>query len=196
MSGWSTAKKPRCPVDGSCLSRVSRFAAPHQAVFLLPEIIKRSIKNSDIKSNNAEGNYMSYDLMVFEKTASPKTKKEFLKWYDRQVEWDEGHNYNTTSVASPALQNWFMEMIQTFPPINGELAPDHELVDREYDQNQINHLTDYSIGADSIYACFSWPLVEEDYGMTRALAKKHDVGFFEVSAEDGVIVLPDGTELS
>lgn len=24
---------------------------------------------------------MSYDLMVFEKTKAPKTRKEFMKWY-------------------------------------------------------------------------------------------------------------------
>ena len=29
---------------------------------------------------------MSYDLMVFEITKAPKTKKEFMDWYDRQTE--------------------------------------------------------------------------------------------------------------
>lgn len=26
---------------------------------------------------------MSYDLMVFEKTKAPKTRKEFLAWYEK-----------------------------------------------------------------------------------------------------------------
>lgn len=32
---------------------------------------------------------MSYDLMVFEKTKAPKTRKEFLEWYEKQTEWGE-----------------------------------------------------------------------------------------------------------
>lgn len=30
---------------------------------------------------------MSYDLMVFEKTKAPATKKEFMAWYEKQTEW-------------------------------------------------------------------------------------------------------------
>lgn len=32
---------------------------------------------------------MSYDLMVFEKTKAPATKKEFMAWYEKQTEWGE-----------------------------------------------------------------------------------------------------------
>ena len=65
---------------------------------------------------------MSYDLMVFEITKAPKTKKEFMAWYDKITEWEEEHDYETVSVTSPALQNWFMKMKETFPPMNGEFA--------------------------------------------------------------------------
>ena len=51
---------------------------------------------------------MSYDLMVFERTKAPTTKKEFMAWYEKQTEWEEGHDYQTISVSSPALQNWFL----------------------------------------------------------------------------------------
>ena len=53
---------------------------------------------------------MSYDLMVFEETKAPATKKEFMEWYEKQIEWEEEHDYQTINVSSPALQNWFMEM--------------------------------------------------------------------------------------
>ena len=51
---------------------------------------------------------MSYDLMVFERTKAKTKKKEFMAWYEKQTEWEEGHDYQTISVSSPALQNWFL----------------------------------------------------------------------------------------
>lgn len=35
---------------------------------------------------------MSYDLMVFEKSKAPKTKAEFMKWYEIQTKWSEENN--------------------------------------------------------------------------------------------------------
>ena len=40
---------------------------------------------------------MSYDLMVFEKTKAPTTKKEFMAWYEKQCEWSEEHDYRILS---------------------------------------------------------------------------------------------------
>lgn len=54
------------------------------------------------------GGRLHYDLMVFERTKAPTTKKEFMAWYEKQTEWEEGHDYQTISVSSPALQNWFL----------------------------------------------------------------------------------------
>lgn len=136
---------------------------------------------------------MSYDLMVFEKTKAPKTRKEFLAWFERQTEWGEDHDYQTISVSSPSLQNWFLEMKETFPPMEGEYAPEPELFDENEDLD--SHIVDYSIGKDIIYAAFAWSTAEEAYNLTRKLAKKHDVGFFDVSSNNGEIILPDGTSL-
>ena len=127
--------------------------------------------------------------MVFEITKAPKTKKEFMAWYDKITEWEEEHDYETVSVTSPALQNWFMEMKETFPPMNGEFAPDDEAM--ENDEDLESRLTDYSISYDSVYAAFSWSLAEEAYETMRRLAQKHGVGFFDASG-DGDIILPDG----
>ena len=104
---------------------------------------------------------MSYDLMVFEKIKAPKTRKEFLAWYETQTEWGEDHDYQTISVSFPALQNWFLEMKDTFPPMNGEYAPDFELLSENEDLD--SHVTDYSIGKEVIYAAFSWSVAEEAY---------------------------------
>lgn len=136
---------------------------------------------------------MSYDLMVFEKTKAPKTKKEFLMWFEEQTEWGEDHDYQTISVSSPALQNWFLEMKETFPPMNGEYAPDIELLAENEDLE--NHTVDYSIGKEVIYAAFAWSVAGEAYDLTRKLAQKHGVGFFDVSGTDGDIILPDNTKL-
>ena len=135
---------------------------------------------------------MSYDLMVFEKNTAPHTKSEFMKWYDEQTDWTEAHDYDDPAMTSPALREWFMEIIQTFPPMNGELSPSEEEIDKNEDLEF--YLTDYSIGKDMIYAAFAWSLCEEAYDMTRKLALKHQVGFFDVSGE-GDIILPDGSVL-
>ena len=136
---------------------------------------------------------MSYDLMVFEKAKAPNTKKKFMAWYEKQTEWGEEHDYQTISVSSPALQNWFMEMKDTFPPMNGDYAPDEDLIDK--DEKLERYLTDYSIGCEVIYAEFAWSVAEEAYELMRILAQKHNVGFFDVSEDDGDIILPDGTVL-
>lgn len=135
---------------------------------------------------------MSYDLMVFEITKAPKTKKEFMDWYDRQTEWAEEHDYETVDVTSPALQKWFMEMKDTFPPMNGKFAPEEEAIANDEDLE--SRLTDYSIGYNVIYAAFSWSVADEAYEKVRTLAQKYGVGFFDASG-DGDIILPDGTSI-
>ena len=52
--------------------------------------------------------------------------------------------------------------------------------------------TDYSIGHHVIYAAFSWSVADEAYEKMKELAQKHGVGFYDVSGDDGDIILPDG----
>lgn len=130
---------------------------------------------------------MSYDLMVFERTKSPQKRKEFLVWYDKETEWTEGHGYNDPAVTSSALQEWYEEMTKTFPSMNGPDAPE----DIE-DETMELHLTDYAIGHNVIYAAFAWSVAEEAYELMKTLAQKHGVGFYDVSGDDGDILLPDG----
>lgn len=136
---------------------------------------------------------MSYDLMVFERANAPKTKKEFLVWFENQTQWNEDHDYQTVGVSSQALQNWFMEIKDIFPPMNGEYTPDDKALAADEDLEL--HLTDYSIGREIIYAAFAWSVSEEAYRVVRELARKHGAGFFNVSGSDGEILLPDGSVL-
>lgn len=124
---------------------------------------------------------MSYDLMVFDPSAAPRDPKAFLAWYDEQTEWTEGHGYHDPSVTSPALRAFFLEMIQTFPALNGPYAND------EHDDPRS---TDYAVGKHVIYAAFSWSQMEPAFRAMVALARRHDVGFFDVSDTDGAIVFP------
>lgn len=116
-----------------------------------------------------------------------------MAWYEEQTEWAEDSDYQTIRISSPALQNWFMEMKETFPPMNGEYAPTEEQF--EQDETLEEHLTDYAIGREVIYAAFAWSMAEEAYQLVWELAQKHDVGFFDVSSDEGDIIFPDGTVL-
>lgn len=124
---------------------------------------------------------MSYDLMVFEPSAAPKSRKEFMVWYAQQIKWSEDHNYQDHAVASAALQNWLKEMIEYFPPMNGPLASD------DVDDPKV---TDHCIGKNVIYSAFAWSVAEDAYPAMRALAIKHSVGFSDVSADNGEILFP------
>lgn len=127
---------------------------------------------------------MSYDLMVFDPDAAPKDRESFMSWYDKQTEWSEEHGYNDPTVATPALQAWFREMIQFFPPMNGPLAVDSDA----------SEVTDHSIGKSVIYSAFAWSVAERAYNKMRGLAIKHHVGFFDVSSDEGEILLPAASD--
>ncbi len=124
-------------------------------------------------------------LMVFEKVKAPNNKKDFMKWYEEQVKWEEEHSYESIKVASANLKNWFMEMIQIFPPMNGEFATD-DLPDN--DENLEKYIADYCIGKSVIYTSFAWSVAEEAYDTVLTLALKHNVGFFDVSGNEEIIL--------
>jgi hypothetical protein len=72
-----------------------------------------------------------------------------------------------------------------YPALNGPYASIANLNNEK--------ITDYSIGKTMIDASFSWSEVSEMKAARDAvfsLAKKHRVGFFDVSANDGQVWLP------
>src|ERR1700692_1696423 len=124
---------------------------------------------------------MTFDLAVFEATAIPPDRAGFLAWFARQAESPEEHGYNNPDVCSPALRNWFDEMRQSYPPTNGPFATD------DYDNPKV---TDYGVGRDMIYAAFAWSEVETAHDTALQLARRHRVGFYYVSADDGEVWMP------
>jgi len=108
-----------------------------------------------------------------------------MEWYDEQSEWEEEHSYDNPKVSTPSLRAWFMEMIQSFPAMNGPLSSE-ELPEDEAT------VTDYSVGNAVIYAAFAWSKAEQAYEAMFKLAAKHGVGFFNASSDNAEVWLPDG----
>lgn len=109
-----------------------------------------------------------------------------MEWYRKQTAWSEPHSYESVELTSQNLKNWFMEMKDIFPPMNGEYAPSDELLSENEDLE--DRLTDYCIGYDIIYMTFAWSFAEEAYDAVRSLAEKYDVGFFDVSGNEEIII--------
>ena len=136
---------------------------------------------------------MSYDLLVFDPANAPRDRALFKEWFDRTAQWSEDHSYDDPRVTTSELQAWYGEIRETFPNMNGPGAPtDDELMTPGVE----DRLADYSIGRHAIYAGFLWTTAEEAYELTRTLAMRHQIGFYDVSGDegDGEIYFP-GDEL-
>lgn len=129
---------------------------------------------------------MSYDLMVLDKHERFKSSDDFLKWYDEVTEWSDDIDYDDYRHATPNLQSWFLETKDTIRPINGEFAPS----DEELNGDDI-HVADYSIAKDCIYIVFDYADSELAYSLTKELAKKYGLAFFDISGFSELIY-PDG----
>ncbi len=125
---------------------------------------------------------MSYDLMVFDPSSAPRERRQFMEWYAEQTQWSENHSYQDHSVSSEALQAWFKEMVNFFPPMNGPLASD------DVDDPKV---TDHCIGRSVIYSAFAWGVAEDAHPKMRELAIKHGLGFFDASVDTGEILFPE-----
>lgn len=122
--------------------------------------------------------------MVFDPAVAPRDRNAFMDWYREVTRWGEGHSYGDPAVTTPALAGWFDAMRAAFPPMNGPLSDPDDVDDPR--------VSDYSITAHAIYAAFAWSLAEEAHPRMRALAIEHGVGFFDVSANRGEILFPEG----
>ena len=120
---------------------------------------------------------MSYDLMVFDKESLPRNRVDFLEWFEHEV---EGENEGEVRSDSPALQAWHQEMLAAFPDIND--LGDEEIADGRYGE--------YSSSTGALYVSFAWSQADLAYETVKSLAAKHGVGFFNVSAEEGEIIIP------
>jgi hypothetical protein len=114
--------------------------------------------------------------MVFDPAAAPRGREAFKGWYRAQTEWSEDHGYDDPQVTTPNLRNWYEAIRRVFPNMNGADAVDDDNVDRA---------ADYSIGKHVIYGAFRWSLAEEAYSAVRTLAVDCEVGFYDVSGDEG-----------
>jgi hypothetical protein len=122
--------------------------------------------------------------MVFEPKDAPREKDAFLDWYEEQTQWPEGQPYDGRSETTPNLAAWYADMRRDFPNMNGPDA-----YEPAHDEDN-SRLTGYTLGKSVIYVHFRWPEAKAAYATLRALAVKHRVGFFNVSASDGEIWFP------
>ncbi len=128
---------------------------------------------------------MSFDLMVFDPRSAPTDRTLFMNWYRDQTRWSEAHTYDDPVVSTPKLRGWFMDMIGEFPAMNGPYRT------QSFESNP--KVSDYCIGRAVIYVAFAWSQAEAAYHAMFERAKKHAVGFFDVSADDGEVWLPTDT---
>ena len=119
--------------------------------------------------------------MIFDPISASHDRDEFMSWYDKQTEWSENHDYANPEVITPSLRSWYLDMILEFPSID-------DPVHMEEDNPR---LSEYNFGSSIIYVAFAWSQATNAREAVFRLAKKHKIGFFDVSAEDGGVWLPD-----
>jgi hypothetical protein len=129
---------------------------------------------------------MSFDLTVFDKAKAPDFFEDFLNWKVMGWDYREDSDYDSIEGTAPKLTAWFMEMKETFPPLNGPYSPCDDEAFKSDDSEK--HLTDYSIGSDVIYGAFGWSVAEEAAQLAEKLAGKHDVGLFNPQTGDIICV--------
>ena len=127
--------------------------------------------------------------MVLDKRKRFKDAHDFFQWYDEVMEWADDVDYNDFRHTTPHLQNWFLEMKDIVPPMNGKFAPSIENMGKGEFQE-----ADYAIAKNAIYVAFSWSDAERVFLLVKEMAKKHDVAFYDVGGT-GDIVYPDGEVL-
>jgi hypothetical protein len=120
---------------------------------------------------------MSYDVCIFEPLTTPRDRAAFKKWFQRQTDWDDDHNYMDPASTTPSLRKWYEAISQEYPALNGPDATD--------DDDAVDRAGDYNFGPDFVYVTYPWSLAEEIYDRVRMTAVEHEVGFYDVSADDG-----------
>lgn len=121
--------------------------------------------------------------MVFDPAVAPRERENFMTWYWNFVKWDEpNRNYNSADGMTGNLRAFYDDMRTVLPAMNGPFAADIDSIEDE------SLLSDYNCGSSGIYITFAWSKAELAYETTREMARRHSVGFFDVSANDGDII--------
>lgn len=153
---------------------------------------------------------MSYDLLVFDPEVAPRDRDAFMAWYQELVKWGEDRDYSSPEGTSEKLRAFYDRMRIVHPPMNGpdaykpeeanEATPEKKtgfwakLFGPRYTppppKPKINEafIIDYTIAKDAIYMAFSSSVIADGYSNIVSAAIQTDVGFFDVSANKGVIM--------
>jgi len=143
---------------------------------------------------------LSYDLLVFDPAIAPRDKKEFLVWYRELVKWSEPQI--APSQMTGNLQQFYDKIRAEFPPMNG---PDAVNIDALTSPKPVSFfgklmgkkqtapldeamVSDYTFCKNAIYITFAWSKANEAYRRTVDTALSAEVGFFNVSGDDGEIL--------
>lgn len=147
---------------------------------------------------------MSYDLMVFDPATAPRGRAEFLAWYKDRMGSDVGLSQHTPDTLTGNLRAFYDGIRGQFPAMNGPDAYDFEAAARYANAGPFSRLltrvrgtvppqidesfvTDYSLGGDLIYMNFAWSRAQYARAAVSTHVMRSDVGFFDVSAKDGMI---------
>lgn len=121
---------------------------------------------------------MSLDLLVFDKSKAPSEPMEFLRWFHKKAEWKADRDYSDIKGTDQPLVDFFMEMIKTYPAMNGPYAPSDEEFEQDPELEDSPYLTDYCIDEDLIYMAFAYSVADGDF--VQKLAFKYGLGFFDM----------------
>lgn len=139
---------------------------------------------------------MSYDICIFNKKKAPRRKEDFIKWYERIMEWNGDSNFDDITVASKELQEWYSFMLKHFPAMNGRDAEESQhcyAKAKGVDVGDvIDDSADYAIDSNLIYVAFGYTQAEDAYRLAFGKAKELGLGFFD--PQEGSFPLSDGYE--
>lgn len=151
---------------------------------------------------------MSYYLLVFDPQIAPRDRADFMTWFDNLTKWEEQRDYDSPNGMTGNLPTFFERLRQEFPAMNGPFAIDFNQTEpkppsfwqklfgakqppdpESFDADMI---TDYCLAENAIYMAFSWYVSDQAYNCVFNTAYSTGVGFFNPSAENGVILHDPG----
>jgi hypothetical protein len=124
---------------------------------------------------------LSYDVAVFEPQDALRERSAFLAWFKARTQWG-ARAYDPTN-ATPRLQAWFNEMIETYPPMNTPNRPSMNDVERW------EKVIDYAFAEDMVYVAVSGARGAVAYQLISRLAAKHGIGVYDLS-DNGDVWFP------
>ena len=123
---------------------------------------------------------MSLDLLVYVKEKAPEDPVDFLEWFWKKAEWSGKRDYYDIEGADERLAAFFLEMIKTFPAMNGKYAPTEEDYAADPELEDSPMVTEYNIDEDLIYMAFSYSVGDTADELIRKLALQNGLGYFDM----------------